>query len=221
MNYLSKLGLLFINLKNFLYFLSIIKVKNKNEIKDFKLWWKNNLTIGKMVETDNLATLPQEIKTIINVCDFSSLKHSETCLNLSIKYFWFPMSELKKDIGINSIYAALRILYDCYKQNEFVYLHCWSGCNRSQLVSACFYWMMTGEDLERPTYGARNDQDTDNLIPAQYKNRLHYNCIRGTIPPEKEMKEFLLYLKGVFENGYFETKIGLIDHCKAKFFSNF
>lgn len=193
-----------------------------NELNKFKFWFEYCLVIGPIPIKEKVITLPKNnYQMVINVCDFSPFEYSTELFKSSTMYFWFPISEMKKDAGINSIYAALHSLYYAYKNDLNVYLHCWSGRNRSRLVAACFYWMMTGEDQYAPTFGARNNFDNDDASKKQYSNRLHYNCERGIIPSENQMKEFLTFLKHTWENGYTETKIGLMDYAKKNIFPDF
>lgn len=188
----------------------------------FKFWFEYCLVVGPIPIKNKVIILPKNnYQMVINVCDFSPFEYSTELFKAGIMYFWSPISEMKKDIGLNSIYAALHNLYNAYLLNMNVYLHCWSGRNRSKLVAACLYWMMTGEDYDSPIYDTRNVYDKDLLPTVIYKNKLHYNCERGFIPPEQDMKRFLLYLKTVWEKGYVETKIGLMDYVRKNIFPDF
>lgn len=122
------------------------------------------------------------------------------------KNFWFPMNEKKRDIGLNSIYGAMVILYQAEKENAKVYLHCHSGRNRSQLVKACYYYMRTGEQLHQGN--------------EKYINRLHRASTRGYLPPMAEMEEFLRNIgtKIVLNE---EMRGGILDECKIGTINNF
>ena len=146
----------------------------------------------------------KDFDVIINVSDFSSLNYSICCQGDYKSYHWFPMNEKTNDIGINSIFAALTILYDTYQQNKSVFLHCYNGTNRSAIVEACFYKMMTGEDLIQSF--------TKNGI--DFKNRIQYNSFKGFLPHMSLMDSFLKNCKDSFENPHTEIRLGPLDIIK-------
>jgi len=88
-------------------------------------WLENNVVVGRF-------PLPQEIKNsnydvLINVSDENIIYCSETAFKNNKQYYWFPLSEGLRDIGINSIYGSLQILHLCEINNLKVYLHCHAG----------------------------------------------------------------------------------------------
>ncbi len=128
-----------------------------------------------------------------------------------IRFHWFPMSEKKRDMGLNSIYAALVILYHAERCNKNVYMHCHSGVNRSQVVKQAYYFMRKGLHLEtdRNEYikelvakyskaPEANNADIEKFLNtvgndfrSTYVNELVANCSRGYLPPKTEMEKFL------------------------------
>lgn len=147
-----------------------------------------------------------DVDVIINVSDFSSLNYAICFAGAYKSYHWFPMNEKTNDIGINSIFAALTILYDTYQQNKSVFLHCYNGTNRSAIVEACFYKMMIGEDLIQSF--------TKNGI--DFKNRIQYNSFKGFLPHMSLMDSFLKNCKDSFENPHTEISLGPLDMIKKK-----
>ena len=143
---------------------------------------------------------------IINVSDFSSLNYSICCQGDYKSYHWFPMNEKTNDIGINSIFAALTILYDVFKQNKSVLVHCYNGSNRSAIIEACFYKMMTGEDIDISFIKEG----------LSFKNRIQYNSFKGFLPSMDIINFFLEHCKYSFENPHAETRLGLLDFIKKK-----
>ena len=134
-----------------------------------------------MPNYDNPKDCPciQKAEIIINVSDeynFDAIK----LLALQKKEFWFPLNEAKRDIGLNSIYASMIVLYNAEMYNMNVYLHCHAGANRSPLVQACYYFMRTGSDFKTYDCG--------------FVNRMYANCSRGYLPPITELKSFLTLL---------------------------
>lgn len=122
-----------------------------------------------------------------------------------VRYHWFPMNEKKKDVGLNSIYAACVILYYCELKNKSVYLHCHSGVNRSPTVQQAYYYMRKGEHLESKREG--------------YVNELLASCSRGYLPPKAEMEKFLNALMLALKKG--ESMGGQLCKIKKETINNF
>jgi hypothetical protein len=156
------------------------------------------LVNDKMEEYDYVINMSDEHYTPVEL----KLRNART--------FWFPMNEKKRDIGLNSIYGAMVILYQAEMENRKVYLHCHSGRNRSVLTKACYYYMRTGQQIIDPSKDSEGKED------GKYLNRLHRACTRGYLPPMAEMEEFLRNIAGKLGvmNG------GNLDKCK-KTINNF
>ncbi len=120
-------------------------------------------------------------------------------------FHWFPMNEMKRDMGLNAIYAACVILYYAEMKNKTVYLHCHGGTNRSPTVQQAYYYMRKGEHLE-------DDRKT-------YLNTLIANCTRGYLPPKAEMEKFLNALGKALKTG--ESMGGQLCQIKIDTISNF
>lgn len=121
-------------------------------------WFDNKLITGgslSMLSTDFSRIAKsvdhlrdRNIDIVINVdSNFDHFIDNEL-RKLKIKNYWFPMNEFYGDIGINSIYAAMTILFHAEKTNKKVYLHCAVGANRSPTVKACYHFMRTGLHTE-------------------------------------------------------------------------
>ena len=96
----------------------------------------------------------------------------------------------------------MSILYQSYINNEHVYLHCYHGKNRSRIVEASFYFMMTGLHLKQ--------------ISRTHENRIFSNISRGHLPPIEKYEMFLKTCKTVFTEKYTETRFGPLDMCKSQ-----
>lgn len=141
-------------------------------------WYNNKLVVGKSL---NLEELQLGIfDCVINVSDEIPQWVFKTRPSImGFKYFWFPMNESKRDIGLNCLLGALKILYEQEARNYKVYLHCHAGKNRSQSVAQAYYFMRNGKHEK----GLREDPKWDNeLIRA---------CSRGYLPPKKELESLL------------------------------
>lgn len=170
---------------------------------NFKEWFEKKLTVGSYPFLVNKEFNSLHYGYVLNMSD--EFYNNTYCAMLATKPFWFPMNERKRDIGLNSIYGAMVILWQAEKQNEPVYLHCHSGRNRSQIVRCCYYYLRTGEQLK----------DGD----EKYYNRLHRASVRGYLPPMSEMEEFLRTLGSKLIVGKMNSK--LLDECKLGIINNF
>lgn len=172
---------------------------------NFTEWFENKLVVGSFPYTVNNEFTPNKYAYIINMSD-EYYPHIEILLtNNKCSTYWFPMNERRRDIGLNSIYGAMVVMYHAEKENASVYLHCHSGRNRSQLTEACYYYMRTGHQLKR------GDE--------KYINRLHRASIRGYLPPMAEMETFLKSIGDRLAYGNMEG--GTLDLCKIGIINNF
>lgn len=131
-----------------------------------------------------------------------TIKHTEPQTPI---FHWFPMNEMKKDMGLNAIYGACVILYYAEMKNKTVFLHCHGGANRSPTVQQAYYYMRKGEHL-------KDDSKT-------YVNRLVTNCTRGYLPPKAEMEKFLNALGKALKTG--NSMGGQLCKIKIDTISNF
>ena len=161
----------------------------------FKDWFSNKLIVSRF-------PLPSEIEksdceVFINVSDEYITSCHIVANRVGKSYFWFPMNECTKEIGLNSIYGALQIMYNAELENKKVYLHCHAGVNRSPTVMECYYFMRTGHFLELKN------------------SRLQTNIEFGHLPCIKSIKEFLKQCQDSFNKD--ETmRGGQLDSIKLK-----
>jgi len=145
----------------------------------------NNITISGFpyLVNENFDNSLYDI--VINVSDeYYEIFDFAICQE-GAKSFWFPMNECKSDIGLNSIYGALIVLYEAHKNNKRVYLHCRAGVFRSWLVYCCFYYMINGSHLE--------------TFYDNYINQLYYACSRKYLPDITKIQLFLTDLKNTID----------------------
>lgn len=172
----------------------------------FKDWFANRLTIGAWPGRVNKAFELRKYRYIINVSD--EFYHEDyKVFDLSgVRQFWFAMSEQKKDMGLNSIYSAMVVLWQAEQDCDTVYLHCHSGSNRSWTVAAAYYFMRTGQHLDRPTRS------------GDHENKLTANCSRGYLPPRAETEAFLRAIWDDLKDG---MKPGILTLGKINTVKNF
>lgn len=187
----------------------------------FNKWFNKNLIVGPFptIECQEQIIKNKEIDIVINVSDIHNVQYVENFNQTKIQYYWFPMNELKKDIGLNSIWAAMNILWHAEKNNRKVYLHCLKGINRSQTVADAYYFLRMSEHLQILTsYTMQNNEKNEGYI-----NTLIKNCCLGYLPKKSEMENFLIETSKFllhksnaliknFESG--EIIGGCLDYCK-------
>lgn len=181
----------------------------------FQEWFDKKLKVTRY-------PLPDEIKKsgakyVINVsCEYIS-SCQKICMDNDIKYFWFPMDEVSGDIGLNSIFGALQMLWIAEQEKASVILHCHAGANRSPTVMEAYYFMRTKTHLIRELTDSKKESilkmfpDTD--LSVFKNNRLLNNIEAGHLPSKNKMETFLKkteewFLKQDQEND-FKTESGL------------
>ena len=174
---------------------------------NFKDWFYKKLEVNSFPFMNNEHVNAFEYDYVINVSDEFYLEHHFPFQVAGCKTFWFPMNECKRDIGLNSIYGALNILWLAEQDNKCVYLHCHAGVNRSQAVRAAYYYMRTGEHFEPEI--KRNG----------YLNSLLAMCNRGYLPPKSELEKFLTQLGKHLQSN--DMMGGLLDQIKLDTINNF
>lgn len=172
-----------------------------------KSFLKNKVTVGSFPYMNNQFFDAKIYDTVINVSDEFYFDIDFKLRFADCETFWFPMNEAKKDIGINSIYGAMVVLYNCEMNNRKVYLHCHQGINRSQMVFDAYYFMRTGEQRQTNNNG--------------FINKLVASCTRGYLPPKTEMEKFLTLLNKQILNFKGEPMGGLLDEVKCETINNF
>jgi len=171
---------------------------------NFQSWFTDKLEVGPMPSPALKEWHPGKYATIINVSD--ELYFGEMPIYERRRYWWFPLSEFKMEMGLNNIFAACVILWEAEQNNESVYLYCHSGRNRSWVVAAAYYYMRTGHHLERPTKS------------GNYVNKLVANCHRRYLPPQAEMEAWLKYIGKEIMDG---MKVGILTMSKIETLKNF
>ena len=172
----------------------------------FQAWFSNKLTVGAWPDKVNKSFELRKHRYIINVSDEYYHEYFKVFGLSHVYQFWFPMNEFKKDMGLNSIYAAIIILWQAEQDGDAVYLHCHSGNNRSWTVAAAYYFWRTGEHLNRPTRRG-------------FVNKLHQNCAEGYLPPMREMEEFLRAIREDVKSN--SMTAGMLSLAKVNAIKNF
>lgn len=181
----------------------------------FQEWFDKKLKVSRYPMPDEIKK--SSAKYVINVsCEYIS-SCQKVCMDNDIKYFWFPMDEVSGDIGLNSIFGALQILWIAEKENANVILHCHAGANRSPTVMESYYFMRTKKHFIREI-SAESKERFEKMFPdsknsERQNNRLLNNIEAGHLPSKNKMETFLKkteewFLKQDWEND-FKTESGL------------
>lgn len=177
-------------------------------MKKFEDWFSQNLTIGSFPIVVNNNYSLGDFDVAVNVSDewYNTIDMELTDI-YGLKTFWFPMNECKRDIGLNSIFGAMCILWSCEKRGRNVLLYCHAGVNRSQAVGDAYYFMRTGKHRETNNSG--------------FINQLVAMCSRGYLPPKAEMEKFLTLLWTKLIDEKRNSYGGILDSIKLSSINNF
>lgn len=118
------------------------------------------------------------VRVIVNVSEHRyPLKMRIKLRRMGIRWYWFPLKEEGKDMGLANMMKALAVLKDADGAHEKVVLHCMCGTNRSRTVAEAFCFMKTGEHFHDEY---RNEY-----------NHLQYNCSSGHLPERSALERML------------------------------
>lgn len=177
-------------------------------MKTFEKYLKENITVGAFPIVVNNNYDLSFFDVAINMSDewYNTIEAELNDIH-NIKTYWFPMNECKKDIGLNSIFGAMCVLWANEKQNRNVLIHCHAGVNRSQATADAYYFMRTGKHRETNKNG--------------YINQLLTMCSRGYLPPKSELEKFLVILWTKLTDEKIFSYGGVLDSIKLESINNF
>ena len=190
---------------------------------NFLNWFKNKLKTSSYPEPDRILNYSY----VINVSDEYKSEIYDVCLNQNIKYFWFPLNECTDNIGINSIYGALQILYIAEKENKNVLVFCHAGSNRSVTVSECYFYMRTKTYPIRKPRNKKLSDDIESMFTfddekdkTEYRrltnnSRLQNNIEMGHLPAKFKTEDFLKECEKHFQKNTSLDSIKLKTHLTS------
>lgn len=198
--------------------------------RKFKDWFINNLKVSRY-------PLPAEIRSsrpdvVINVSDEHIEVNQNVCMELGVRYYWFPITETGSNMGLNSIYAALQILWISEVNNRNVLLHCHAGANRSVTVAQSYYYMRTKTHLvekdsdlfSMDDYARMFNLDTPEALEDFKKvlkrNRVQNNQDSGHLPAKFNYESFLKHCELEFSS-YQVASGGKLDSLKLMTNNNY
>jgi len=181
----------------------------------FKEWFKYKLHVNRFPLPSEIAK--SKYNYIINVSDEFIPDCYDISIKNGIKYFWFPMSERVGQMGLNSIYGALQILFIAEKENANVLLHCHAGANRSPTVQEAYYFLRTKTHFQEIKVDEEIEERLNEFLGVRNStnNRLIENINSGNLPSIKQMEGFLINSEIQF-NKDVSMRGGGIDSSKYK-----
>ena len=165
-------------------------------MEHFQEWLSSKVQISKFPTVDEIqAGKFDACKYRVNVSDIYRPEIDLMFNKMGTVNFWFPQGEAF-GIALESLYGALRIMWEAENQDQSLLLHCHAGNNRSVLVADSYYFLRTQkqrqQDQPRLTYAKNNP------------NRLLLNIDDGQLPGIFKMEEFLQGCCESFDSAFTE-----------------
>lgn len=169
----------------------------------FSDWFNEKLLVRgyPIIEEIEVGGKYSQYEVFVNVSDELYFDYATAIRQLGKDYYWFPMGENTKDMGINSMFGALQVLHSAYKANKHAFLHCHAGANRSPTVKSAFYFMITGEHEKDGRFTNTLKLNAGRHLPElpKIENWLH-KCREAFDNPEK-------FIGGMYDWTLMESKI--------------
>jgi protein tyrosine/serine phosphatase len=161
---------------------------------NFQEWFSNKVTISKFPTIEGIQTgLLGNYRYRINVSDLYHPEIDATFKRLGIESFWFPQGEAF-GMSLESLYGAMRIMWEAEQHNQPLLLHCHAGRNRSVMVADSYFFLRTQEHRK---------ENQPNLTYAEKSpNRLLLNIDDGQLPGIFKMEEFLDACRETFDDTF-------------------
>lgn len=160
-------------------------------------WFYKNLITGRKPSVDRFNhDMHKDFDIMISVDSVYDNNLEFNAIMAGVRYYWFPMNECSSDMGINSIFAAMNVLFHAEKNDLRVYLHCAVGANRSPTVKECYHFMRKNEhqkgklvksDIRIQKMFIGHEHETTYWRP----NPLLRNIDDGFLPAKNKIERFL------------------------------
>ncbi len=164
---------------------------------NFTGWLSNKVVISKFPTVDDIqAGLYDNFRYRINVSDIFNPEVDAVFKQRGLSSFWFPLGEAF-GMALESLYGALRIMWEAEKHRQHLLLHCHAGRNRSVMVSDSYYFLRTEEHRQPGQPGLKYAQHSP--------NRLLLNIDDGQLPGIFKVEEFLDCCRESFDDSFTES----------------
>lgn len=193
----------------------------------FEDWFHNKLKATRYPLPNEILDNSKVIDYLINVSDEYKPEILDICLSENIKYFWFPLNECTDNIGLNSIYGAMQILFIAEQENKKVIVHCHAGSNRSRTIIECYYYLRTKKYLIPEKRNKKLELDIESMFVFESEkdrlesrrisrnSRLQNNIEFGHLPAKHKMEQFLKECEKHFNKELSLDSIKLKTHLQS------
>jgi len=159
-------------------------------------WFAKKVMISKFPTAGDIqAGKYDNYKYRINVSDIFRPDIDTAFKHQGVESFWFPLGEAF-GMSLESLYGAMRIMWEVEKHDQFLLLHCHAGRNRSVMVADCYYFLRTQEHRKR--------NQADLPYAKNNLNRLLLNIDDAQLPGVYKMEEFLECCRETFNESFTE-----------------
>lgn len=161
-----------------------------------QVWLSSKLAISKFPSVEDVQDgLYDSYQWRINVCDIFRPEVDAVFKQRGLSSFWFPLGEAF-GMALESLYGALRIMWEAETHDQSLLLHCHAGRNRSVMVADSYYFLRTQEHRQTDQAGLKYAQHSP--------NRLLLNIDDGQLPGVYKMEEFLDGCRESFDDSFTE-----------------
>jgi protein tyrosine/serine phosphatase len=166
-------------------------------VNNFQNWFSEKVTISKYPTADDIqAGRYDNFQYRLNVSDIFRPEVDVLFKHAGVDCFWFPLGEAF-GMGLESLYGALRIMWEAEKQDQSLLLHCHAGRNRSVMVADSYYFLRTQEHRLPDQLGLK--------YALKNQNRLLLNIDDGQFQTGVyKMEEFLQGCLESFDDAFTE-----------------
>ena len=167
-------------------------------MKGFQEWFSSKLAIRKFPTVEEILSGSFDaFKYRINTSDIFRPEIDAAFKQLGVESFWFPQGEAF-GMSLESLYGALRVMWEAELQNYPLLLHCHAGRNRSVMAADSYYFLRNQKHRKENQPGLTYAENSP--------NRLLLNVDDGQLPGIFKMEEFLDGCRKSFEETFTENE---------------
>ncbi len=164
---------------------------------NFQEWFSNKVKISKFPVIDDIqAGRYDSCRYRINVSDIFRPEVDTAFKHRGMDSFWFPLGEAF-GMALESLYGAVRVIWESEKYDQSLLLHCHAGRNRSVMVADSYYFLRTQEHRQPDQPGLKYAEKSP--------NRLLLNIDDGQFQTGVyKMEEFIESCRESFDDSFHE-----------------
>ncbi len=163
-------------------------------MEGFQEWFSNKVTISRYPTVEEIQDGRfDSCKWRINVSDIFRPEIDALFKDAEVDNFWFPLGEAF-GMSLESLYGAMRIMWEAEHKDQSLLLHCHAGRNRSVMVADSYYFLRTQEHRQPDQPGLK--------YANRSPNRLLLNIDDNQLPGVFKMEEFLQGCQESFDESF-------------------